>query len=209
MDIHFHNEGRAGRGLTLVELAIVAVVIAVILAFMIPVLREREHARLQALATASPGAVFELRCSPAEEVVRDGEDFIIVGELLNPTRYALNMRWDATIFTVPAVDGESAYILPWIVVESRESEVEPAKKLRKPYKKEEVRTIGPRSKLFFKARLLRVRVSPGEGLTGKVSLRDYDKLVVPVSGVGSFIVGTTTQLESNDVSFKILRPTAE
>ena len=60
--------------MTLVELAIVVVVIGVILAFMIPVLREREHAKLQAIATASPAEIFELRCYPAQEAVKDGED---------------------------------------------------------------------------------------------------------------------------------------
>lgn len=42
------------RGFTLVEAAIVAAVIALILTFTIPWMRERERARLQALAETEP-----------------------------------------------------------------------------------------------------------------------------------------------------------
>ena len=58
--------GNNRKGFTLVEAVIVIVVIAVILAVTIPWMRERERARLQALADNEPWEVFGFRAKPAK-----------------------------------------------------------------------------------------------------------------------------------------------
>jgi hypothetical protein len=86
------------RGFRLVEAVIVAVVIAVILAVTIPWLRERERARLQALADAAPWEVFELRATPTKETFAEGEDILVWCEIVNPTRYPLTLPNDLYTF---------------------------------------------------------------------------------------------------------------
>ncbi len=79
------------RGFTLVEAVIVAVVIAVILAVTIPWMRERERARLQAIADTAPWEVFEFHATPTKELFTADEGIVIRCEYKNLTDYPLTL----------------------------------------------------------------------------------------------------------------------
>ena len=82
------------RGFTLVEAIIVVVFIVVILGVTIPWARERERARLQAVADAEPWEVFEFRARPTKEVFTDREFIVIHCEIVNPTNsWLAPPRW--------------------------------------------------------------------------------------------------------------------
>ena len=75
----------------MVEAVIVAAVIVVLFAVLIPMMRERERQRLQALADAEPWEVFEFRATPAKESFSVREHILIHCEIKNPTKYALTL----------------------------------------------------------------------------------------------------------------------
>jgi hypothetical protein len=79
------------RGFTLVEAVIPIVVIAVLLSLLIPVIRERERVRLQALADSEPWEVFALRARPIKEEFEADEDIVVTCEIVNATNYPLTL----------------------------------------------------------------------------------------------------------------------
>ncbi len=79
------------HGFTLVEAVIATAVIAVTLAVLVPILRERESQRLQALADSEPWEVFKLRAKPTKKNFSANEQVVIQCEVENPTKYALNL----------------------------------------------------------------------------------------------------------------------
>jgi prepilin-type N-terminal cleavage/methylation domain-containing protein len=92
------------RGFTLVEAAIVVVVIALILTFTIPWMLERERARLQVMADNYPWEVFDLRAKPANASFAEGEYAIIQCEILNVTNYPLALPKDLAILQIIVED---------------------------------------------------------------------------------------------------------
>lgn len=79
------------RGFTLVEAIVVVIVIAALLAVLIPFMREREREWLQVLAEAEPWEVFEFRVTPAKETFSSDEPIVLDCEIVNLTGYALTI----------------------------------------------------------------------------------------------------------------------
>jgi prepilin-type N-terminal cleavage/methylation domain-containing protein len=90
------TERRDRRGFTLVEAAIVVVVIALILTFTIPWMREQheeqERHRLQALVDTEPWEVFEFQVVQPDRIFRRGEKVEFVCRLRNRTEYTLSFQ---------------------------------------------------------------------------------------------------------------------
>lgn len=93
-----HTDKR--RGFTLVEATIVVVVIALILTFTIPWMRERERQKLQVLAETEPWEVFEFRAQPARErwAYDEHEEILVQCEIVNLTDYPLVWKGDFNAF---------------------------------------------------------------------------------------------------------------
>jgi hypothetical protein len=81
--------GKNKCGFTLVEAVIVAIVITVLIASLLPILREREQQRLTALADAEPWEVFEFRAEPVQDSFPEGDAITVRCEVVNPTNYPL------------------------------------------------------------------------------------------------------------------------
>ena len=86
------------NGITLVEVFVVLIVVGAMLAILLPILRERDHRRLQALANAEPSEVFEFRAEPAKETFAKGDRIVIRCEIVNPTRYQLKIPINVDTF---------------------------------------------------------------------------------------------------------------
>ena len=86
------------RAFTLVEAIIVVVVIAALLAFFIPYMREQERQRLQVLANSEPWEVFEFHAAPAKESFAEDEDIILKCVMVNLTDYPLTTPTDSHSF---------------------------------------------------------------------------------------------------------------
>ena len=95
------------RGFTLVEAIIVAVVIAALLAFFIPYMREQERQRLQTLANTQPWEVFEFHAAPAKESFSEDEDIVIACEIVNLTDYELTLPKNLETFAITFRDNNS------------------------------------------------------------------------------------------------------
>ena len=97
--------GRTVRaGFTLIEAVIVVVVIAVLLAFLTPVMRERERARLQAVADTEPSAVFTMECQPASDPLQSGEGLDFVCSITNTKGYDLAFKQHVVLRSFRAGD---------------------------------------------------------------------------------------------------------
>ena len=101
------------RGFTLVEAAIVVVIIALILTFTIPWMRERERARLQAVADTEPWEVFEFRAKPVKEKFIEGEDVIIQCDIANLTNVPLTFPKGSNKFHLAFWDIDTVASPPW------------------------------------------------------------------------------------------------
>jgi hypothetical protein len=77
------------RGFTLVEAVIVAAVVTVLMVILIPIMREREQARLQALADTEPWEVFELRAATAKNAFILEENVVVLLDFVNSTNFSL------------------------------------------------------------------------------------------------------------------------
>lgn len=80
------------KGFTLVEAIIV--ILAAIIAVLIPGFGEGERQRLQALANAEPWEVFELRAEPVSTSFTEDEDIVIRCKITNPTDFPLSITMD-------------------------------------------------------------------------------------------------------------------
>lgn len=94
------------NGFTLIEALVVLVVIATTLAILIPILREREHQRLQAMADAEPWKVFDLRAKPARDPIVEGDEIHIRCEIVNLTEYPLTPPKNLDRFNIHMLDAD-------------------------------------------------------------------------------------------------------
>lgn len=85
-------------GFTLVEAAVVLVVLVVAMVAAYVGMREYQRSRYQASADADPHNVFEFRVSPESDSIRWDEDIVLFLEVRNPTVYDLEYKWQPSGF---------------------------------------------------------------------------------------------------------------
>ena len=90
---HTSREMPAKFGLTLIELIIVAVVIALLIAVVSPFVRRRVQAHRNLFALNVPGRFCSVVCRPPKECFQEGELVTLVCDISNTAWYPLDYRW--------------------------------------------------------------------------------------------------------------------